>query len=154
MIYSSPRKRATIDVSLVHQYSLSRRGLSSVRRALGKKSVLDKLKLLEKSTRTDIAYTMHQCDCFYQDLRASHGDAIIHLVKYLKATKMQGIMIDPEGSKSSKVYSDADFCRKCHRPTAGDDPSNAKSWTGYNILYAGIRGAQTKKTKKTHTPKT
>ena len=57
-------------------------------------------------------------------------------MKYIKATKMQGIMIDPEGSKSSKVYSDADFCRKCHRPTAGDDPSNAKSWTGYDILYA------------------
>ena len=60
---------------------------------------------------------------------------IIHMVKYLKATRTQGITMYPEGNKSFKVYDNADFCVIWHRPTAGDKPSTAKSWTGYTILY-------------------
>ena len=98
---------------------------------------MGKLNLPKKSTRTDIAYATHQRYHFFQYTRASHGDAIIHLVKYLKAARTQGITLDPKFSKSFMVYADADFCGNWHRPTAGNDPSTAKYQTGYAILNAG-----------------
>ena len=65
-----------------------------------------------------------------------HGrNAIIYLFKYLKATRVQGIMLVPEFSKSFKVYSDANFCENWHIPTAGNYPSPANPRTGYVILY-------------------
>ena len=100
-------------------------------------AVVGKLKFLEKITRPDIAYAKHQCTRFSQYPRAYHGDAIIQLLKYLKATRLQGIMLDPEGSKSFEVYADADFFGNWHHPTASDDTITVKSRTGYDILYAG-----------------
>ena len=63
-------------------------------------SVVGKINFLEKTTRPDIAYAMHQCAHFSQDIRASQWGAIIHLVNYLKATREQVIKLNPEGSKS------------------------------------------------------
>ena len=80
---------------------------------------------------------MHQWPRFSQDPRESHGGAIIHLVKYLKATREQGMTLEPKGSKIFKVYDNADFCGNWHHPTARNNLSNAKSQTGYVILYAG-----------------
>ena len=53
------------------------------------------INFLEKSTRPGIAYAMHQCAQFSQDPRASHGYAIIYLVSYVEATRIQGIKLDP-----------------------------------------------------------
>ena len=50
-------------------------------------AVVGELNFLEKSTRPDIAYATHHYARFSQELREYHGDAIIHLVKYLKATQ-------------------------------------------------------------------
>ena len=94
------------------------------------REVVGEINFLGKSTRTDITYMMHQCARFSKYPRAYHGDAIIHLVKYLKATITQGIMIDPEGYKSFEVYVDTRFCGNWHRHTSGNDPSMAKSCTG------------------------
>ena len=96
------------------------------------------LNFLEKSISPNIAYATHQCAHFSQDPRASHGDTIIHLVKYLKDTRMQGIMLYPKGRKSFEVYAGAKFSGKWHGPTVGNNPSTAKSQTGYAILYAGF----------------
>ena len=98
------------------------------------RAVLGKIKFLEKSTRTDISYATHQCAHFSQDPRSSHGDTIIHLAKYLKAKRTQGIALDPKGNKSFEVYTESNFCGNWHCPTAGDDPRTAKSRTGYAIL--------------------
>ena len=100
------------------------------------RAVAGHIKLLENITRPDITYATHQCARFYQDPRESHGNAIIHLVKYLKVTREQGIMLDPEGIKSFEVYVDYDFCGNWRLPTAGDNPRTAKFRTGYAILYA------------------
>ena len=101
------------------------------------RSVVGKLNFLEKSTRPNLAYTTHQCENFSQDPKVSHRDVIIHLFKYLKATKTQGIPLDPEVIKIFEVYADADFFGNWYRPTAGNDLSTAKSRTGYAIMYAG-----------------
>ena len=99
------------------------------------RAVAGHITLLENSNRPDITYATHQCARFYQDPRESHGNAIIHLVKYLKVTREQGITLDPEGSKRFEVYTDTDFCGNWYRPTARNDRSTAKSQTGYAILY-------------------
>ena len=68
-------------------------------------SVVGKLNFLENSTRPDIAYAMHKCACFSQDMQESRGDAIIHLRKYLKAMRDQGIALDPNAAISLKCTS-------------------------------------------------
>ena len=50
------------------------------------RAVIGKPNYLEKGTRPDIAYATHQLARFCFDPRESHGDAVIWLAKYLKAT--------------------------------------------------------------------
>ena len=101
------------------------------------RSAIGKLNFLEKSTRPDIAYAVHQCARFCEDPRASHGAAVESVAKYLAATIDDGIILDPKRSRSFEVFADADFCGNWYRPTAAQDPSTAKSRTGYAIMYAG-----------------
>ena len=99
------------------------------------REVVGKINLLEKITRMDITYAMHQCDRFYQYPWVSQSDAIIQLVKYMKATVTQGITSWPDWNKSFEVYANSNFCGNWHCYTAGDDPSMAKYRTGYSIMY-------------------
>ena len=101
------------------------------------RAVMGKFIFLEKSTIPNPAYATHHCARFYHDPRASHKDSIIQLVDNFKATRTHGIMLDPEGDKSFKVYANAHFFGNWHRPTSGNDLSTAKIRTGYAILYAG-----------------
>jgi hypothetical protein len=96
-----------------------------------------KLNFLEKSTRPDIAYATHQVARFCEDPNAEHGEAIEHIAKYLRDTADQGLIFRPDISKSFDTYADADFVGNWHRMTASDDPSTAKSRSGYVIQYAG-----------------
>ena len=73
------------------------------------RSVVGKLNYLGKGTRPDIGYATHQCARFCEDPRVSHGKAVEHLVKYLKSTRKQGIILKPDKSKTLEVYADADF---------------------------------------------
>ena len=91
------------------------------------RSVIGKLNFLEKSTRPDIAYAVHQCACFCEDPRQSHADAVIHLCKYLAEMRDKGIIIDPKKNKSFEVYADADFTGNWNKATASEDVSTAKS---------------------------
>ena len=101
------------------------------RRAVGQ------LNFLEKSTRPDIAYATHQVARFCEDPKETHGKAIEHIVKYLRDTSNQGIILRPLPERSFDVYADADFVGNWHRMTASDDPGTAKSRSGYVIQYAG-----------------
>jgi hypothetical protein len=100
------------------------------------RSVIGKLNFLEKTTRPDIAYATHQCARFCEDPKQSHAKALIHLVQYLKGTRDKGIIIDPNRHKSLECYADADFSGNWNRTTAADDPSTAKSRTGFVIMLA------------------
>ena len=97
---------------------------------------MGKLNFLENSTRPDIAYATYQCAHFSQDPRASHSDAKIHLVKYLKATRTQRITLDTNRNKIFEVYAGANFVGNWHHPIADDNPSTAKSRTSYSIMYS------------------
>jgi hypothetical protein len=100
------------------------------------RSVIGKLNFLEKSTRLDIAYAVHQCARFSTDPKASHAAAIKRLGKYLLGTKDKGLILNPQETHSFDCWVDADFCGNWDRVNADVDPSTAKSRTGYIITYA------------------
>jgi hypothetical protein len=101
------------------------------------RSIIGKLNFLEKGTRPDIAYAVHQLARFSSCPKKCHGDAVIHLAKYLKGTRAKGIIINPDYSMSFKVYADADFAGNWHAETAALDASTAKSRGGYAVTLHG-----------------
>jgi ATP-binding cassette subfamily B (MDR/TAP) protein 1 len=98
--------------------------------------VIGKLNYLEKSTRPDIAYAVHQCARFVSDPKVEHGNAVKWLGRYLQGTKDKGIILSPQG-KSFDVYVDADFAGNWNKEEAEDDGSTARSRYGYFIRYMG-----------------
>ena len=100
------------------------------------RSVIGKLNFIEKSTRPDIAYAVHQCARFSNDPKASHASAVKHIGKYLLATKDQGIYLRPN-DHSFDCWVDADFVGNWNKVNADIDPSTAKSRTGFIINYGG-----------------
>lgn len=97
--------------------------------------VIGKLNYLEKSSRPDIAYAVHQCARFCADPKEEHVKAVIHLAKYLKGTRNQGMILNPTKDKSFEVWVDADFSDNWSKGTAMYDPSTAKSRSGYVLTY-------------------
>jgi hypothetical protein len=98
--------------------------------------VIGKLNYLEKGSRPEISYATHMCARFCEDPREPHAAAVEHLVRYLKATRDKGIILDPNKKEAFNVYVDADFCGLWNKNTAQDDVSTAKSRTGYIVMYA------------------
>ncbi len=70
--------------------------------------IIGKLNYLEKSTRPDISYAMHQCACFSADPRQPHADAVKWLGRYLKGAKDKGMILKPTRT-SFDMYVDANF---------------------------------------------
>ena len=101
------------------------------------RSVIGKLNYLEKCSRPDIAFAVHQCARFSADPRISHGKAVKWLGRYLAGSRTKGIRLRPDGSKSFDVYVDADFAGGWDRHYGADDVNTAKSRTGFVICYAG-----------------
>ena len=99
------------------------------------RSIIGKLNFLEKSTRPDIAYAVHQCARFSANPKASHAAAVRNIVRYLIGTPAQGIVLQPN-EHSFVVWADADFCGNWNRDTSVSDTMTAKSRSGYAITYA------------------
>lgn len=100
------------------------------------RSVIGKLNFLEKSTRPDIAYAVHQCARFSESPRVEHSRAVKMIGRYLKATRNKGIICKPTGV-GFECYSDADFAGNWSERYAIEDSSTARSRSGYIIFYAG-----------------
>jgi hypothetical protein len=98
--------------------------------------IIGQLNFLEKSTRPDIAYAVHQCARFSSDPRASHKMAILRIGRYLMATRSEGIVFEPDNS-SLELWCDADFSGNWREDIAHIDSNTAKSRTGYVVKYAG-----------------
>lgn len=99
-------------------------------------SVIGKLNYLERGTRPDIAYAVHQCARFSKDPRKEHGDAVRWLGRYLLGTSNKGMNLKPDLSKSFEVFVDADFCGNYSKDDS-HDPNTVRSRHGYIITYAG-----------------
>lgn len=98
-------------------------------------SIIGKLNFLEKSTRLDIAYAVHQCARFSANPRKSHANAIKHIVRYLIDTQDKGLIIKPTGNEF-EVYCDSNFVGDYNKDTSHYDLMTAKSRGGHIIMYA------------------
>ena len=74
------------------------------------RSVIGKLNNLEKATRSDISYAVHQCARFVSDPKREHGDAVRWLGRYLKGTRKMGTIMKPVPDMDLEVFVDASFC--------------------------------------------
>jgi hypothetical protein len=98
--------------------------------------IIGKLNFLEKCTRPELACSVHQAARFSANPKTSHTDAVHYIGRYLIGSADKGLILKPN-KHSFEVYADADFSGLWDKDTAMDDPSTAKSRSGYVILYAG-----------------
>ena len=100
------------------------------------RSIVGKLNYLEKTSRPDIAYAVHQCARFSSNPKVSHAAALKRIVRYLLTTSDKRMLIKPT-DQSFQCWVDSDYCGLWNKPTAEANPNTAKSRTGYVITYAG-----------------
>jgi hypothetical protein len=101
-------------------------------------SVIGMLMYLSTNSRPDIAFAVHQCARFTHDPRAPHSVAVKQIVRYLKGTAEQGLIMTIDDKASVDCYVDADFCGGFNKKFDLEDPATAKSRTGYVVYVFGI----------------
>ncbi|KAL7476172.1 hypothetical protein ACHAW6_002053, partial [Cyclotella cf. meneghiniana] len=100
------------------------------------RSAVGKLNYLGQTIRPNILYVVHQAAKYSADPRLEHGEAIVYLVKYLKATRHIGLHFKPDASKGFQCYCNADFARNWNKEFAAMDPRTAKSRSCWIVFYA------------------
>ncbi|KAD6455029.1 hypothetical protein E3N88_09735 [Mikania micrantha] len=81
-----------------------------------------------QATRPDITFAVNVLSQFVNDPRESHMEAANRVLRYLKATPGQGILLPKAGGTKLTVYSDSDWLG-C--------PFTRRSRTGYLLLLGG-----------------
>ena len=101
--------------------------------------IVGKLNFLEKSTRPDISFAVHQCARFSSDPKQSHVAALRRIGRYLQGTKDKGLIINPNKDQKMEVWTDADFAGNYlkENPHIDVDSMTSKSQSGYVITFAG-----------------
>ena len=103
------------------------------------RKVVGKLNYLEKGTRPEIAYAVHQCARFASDPKQSHAEAVERIGLYLLGTRDKGMILDPAANAEQfECWADAAFSGEWNKDYAMDDPTTAKSRTGYVLMFAGV----------------
>jgi hypothetical protein len=100
------------------------------------RSVIGKLNFLEKSTRPDIAYSVHQCARHMENPSASHGRAVKRIGRYLLGTRDKGLIFKPDTKALFECYADADYCGNWSHSIAMENIDTARSRTGYFVTFA------------------
>jgi hypothetical protein len=98
--------------------------------------MIGKLHYLEKTTRSDISYIMHQCARFTLDPKKEHGQAVWWLGRYQKVTKDKGTILRPQKGWGLELYVDTDFSGSWD-PKESWDWDTARSRRGYIVKYEG-----------------
>ena len=52
---------------------------------------------------------MHQCACFTHCANSEHEIAVKRIARYLRATKENGLIMNPSKDLQLEMYADADF---------------------------------------------
>jgi hypothetical protein len=99
-------------------------------------SVLGMLLYISGNTRPDISFAVNQCARFCHSPRASHGKALIKIVRYLKGTRDRGIIYRTNGEIALDCYVDADFCG-LYGSELPSDPMSVRSRSGFIFTFAG-----------------
>jgi hypothetical protein len=102
------------------------------------RSLIGKLNYLEKSTRPEIAYAVHQCARFVENPTQLHGAAVKYIGRYLLSTRDKGIILKPS-TAFFDCWVDASHAGEWQKygEESATDSTTAKSRTGYILLYAG-----------------
>jgi hypothetical protein len=98
-------------------------------------SVVGMLLYLAGNSRPDISFATHQAGRFTHNPKASHEAAVIRICRYLKATRDQGLILQPDKVLKVDCFVDADF-GGLFGAEDPNDPVCAKSRTGYVIMLA------------------
>ena len=98
------------------------------------RSVIGMLNYLEKTTRPEIAFAVHQCARFCENPMLSHERAVHRIVRYLVGTKDKGLIFTPDPSVGIECHVDADFSGNWCKDDS-EDPSSVLSRTGFVISY-------------------
>ncbi|XP_071699281.1 uncharacterized protein [Rutidosis leptorrhynchoides] len=91
------------------------------------RSLIGKLNFLTH-TRPDLAFAVQTMSQFMQHPQQIHMEGVNHLLRYLKGTSGQGILLNGSTQLSLHAYSDSDWAA-C--------PISRRSVTGYVILLSG-----------------
>ena len=94
---------------------------------------------LEKGTRPDLAYAVHQCARYSSAPKQGHSLAIKVITTYLLNTHGNGIIMTPQKGKEVEIYVDADFAdfAGAWKQMTSDNVRHSLSQTGYTLCYAG-----------------
>ena len=92
------------------------------------------LNYLEKTTRPEIAFAVHQCARFCENPRLSHERAVHRIARYLVGPKNKGLLFKPDSSIGIQCHVDADFSG-CWSKDESENASSVLSRTGYVITY-------------------
>ena len=99
------------------------------------RSVIGKLNFLEKSSPPELAYAVHQAARFSEMPKKSHTEHVHCIGCFLLGMKTEEIILHPK-DPIFECYADADFCGLWNKETATEDPSTARSRTGYLLTFA------------------
>jgi hypothetical protein len=91
---------------------------------------------LSSNSRPDIQFAVHQCARFTHCPKASHGEALKRICRYLQGTSSKGLIIDPKSDLTLDLYADADFAG-LYNHESDQDPVCVKSRSGYIITLGG-----------------
>lgn len=100
------------------------------------RSVWGMLLYVSGNTRPDIAFAVNQCARFCHSPKASHGRAIIRIVRYLQGTRERGIIYRTNKELALDCYVDADYCGLW----GVEPPSSSlavRSRSGFVFTFAG-----------------
>ena len=100
------------------------------------RSIIGQLNYLEKASRPDLSYSVHQCARFSAGPKLEHGAAVKWIGRYLTGTADKGTYMKPNKSKGLEVHVDADFVGNWN-PKDAENVDTAKYRHGYCITYAG-----------------
>ena len=98
-------------------------------------SAVGMLMYLASNSRPDIAFAVHQCARFTHSPRASHGEAIKRICRYLQRTLENGLILRPKSKLRLDVHVDSDFAGLWKRED-DQNPVCVKSRTGFVISLA------------------
>ena len=101
------------------------------------RSVEGMMLYLAQNTRPDISMAVHQAARFANDPRENHSKALMDIGRYLLGTRDKGMILNPSRERISlDMFCDADFAG-LFKVENRQDPSSAKSRTGFIITLGG-----------------
>ena len=99
--------------------------------------MIGKLSHVERCTRLDLAYIVHQCSRFSSAPKLIHTQAVKWIGRYLMGTKDKGYIINPDLSKGLELYVDSDWAGNWNHKES-KDRDTVRSRYGFIMMFAGV----------------